>query len=513
MSIRVASIRSLRSPSRARGPGGRVRCAGAGVCPGAPAAILIALLHMTCRAGRSTQGLSDLCGRERWVERRTLGWRCASWGSPPLRRTSPGAASAAATPRPAGRWSASAGRSSTAITRPSRTIGPRRLGRRLDAVEAELRGFAFEGAAMGLRCSIILDSLATRSTGRASSRGPGAPTSTWSTSASAGRWPGSGRRVDRSRPGAARPAAWLAGRRRLRLPRGLLPLAALRRRQRGPRRLAGYARRAFDQGLGRSLWFVEGAERRADRGDRRPFPGRGGRPLERRRAGLRLCRRGRPTADRGVERDGRARIARSWPRARRSPPRRAQRAGQSAAHTELACGSLCGTAGRGGRARSPMRPWRDLPPDGDAPRPTRSGGGASGPTWTQGGRDVMRLRDASLRRHAPRLVALAIIARLCTPGPAARSSGDRARAAGRAIPLRRAGAPGAARRTWSRTVRPVHPEPRADRVVDLLGRRRVALNDLDGDGLPNDVSLRRHADRPGDRRAGAGHRTPVRPFS
>jgi hypothetical protein len=31
---------------------------------------------------------------------------------------------------------------------------------------------------------------------------------------------------------------------------------------RTPRRLTGYARRAFDQGLGRSLWFVEGADAR-----------------------------------------------------------------------------------------------------------------------------------------------------------------------------------------------------------------------------------------------------------
>ncbi|HEX2164101.1 MAG TPA: DUF1702 family protein, partial [Thermoanaerobaculia bacterium] len=31
-------------------------------------------------------------------------------------------------------------------------------------------------------------------------------------------------------------------------------------RQQVPRRLAGYARRSYDQGLGRSLWFVEGAD-------------------------------------------------------------------------------------------------------------------------------------------------------------------------------------------------------------------------------------------------------------
>jgi hypothetical protein len=36
------------------------------------------------------------------------------------------------------------------------------------------------------------------------------------------------------------------------------PQAVLR--QEVPRRLAGYARRAFDQGVGRSLWFVEGAD-------------------------------------------------------------------------------------------------------------------------------------------------------------------------------------------------------------------------------------------------------------
>jgi hypothetical protein len=36
------------------------------------------------------------------------------------------------------------------------------------------------------------------------------------------------------------------------------PQAVLR--QQVPRRLAGYARRAFDQGVGRSLWFVEGAD-------------------------------------------------------------------------------------------------------------------------------------------------------------------------------------------------------------------------------------------------------------
>src|SRR5262245_60127955 len=28
----------------------------------------------------------------------------------------------------------------------------------------------------------------------------------------------------------------------------------------GPRRLTGYERRAYDQGLGRGMWFVEGAD-------------------------------------------------------------------------------------------------------------------------------------------------------------------------------------------------------------------------------------------------------------
>jgi hypothetical protein len=42
--------------------------------------------------------------------------------------------------------------------------------------------------------------------------------------------------------------------------------------QRVPRRLAGYARRVFDQGVGRSLWFVEGADPGRIAADVRAFP-------------------------------------------------------------------------------------------------------------------------------------------------------------------------------------------------------------------------------------------------
>ena len=101
---------------------------------------------------------------------------------------------------------------------------------------------------------------------------------------------------------------------------------------------------AFDQGLGRSLWFVEGADvRRAAADDRR---------LPRQRAS-RTCgpASGSPAptpggADarraRGAAAGGRGARAASSPRAPPSRPRRASGPATSAAHTELACEVICG---------------------------------------------------------------------------------------------------------------------------------------------------------------------------
>jgi enediyne biosynthesis protein E3 len=128
----------------------------------------------------------------------------------------------------------------------------------LGEVEAEFRGFAYEGAALALA---LLDRLIPwkRTRLRSVMKGPGAP------------------HIYMMYVG----AGWSLARLRQRLgaevaePNPLLrwlmldgygfhegyfrwPMYVGERRP--PKRLKGYARRAFDQGLGRSLWFVEGAD-------------------------------------------------------------------------------------------------------------------------------------------------------------------------------------------------------------------------------------------------------------
>lgn len=126
----------------------------------------------------------------------------------------------------------------------------------LDALEPDLRGFAYEGAAMSLA---LLETLA----------------------------PWGGPRVKRFLEAGAHRythlvhvgVGWAWARLRTGIPRGLAKLdpmlgwlavdglgfhegffhAARYVEARQPPRLKGYAARAFDQGLGRSLWFVEGA--------------------------------------------------------------------------------------------------------------------------------------------------------------------------------------------------------------------------------------------------------------
>jgi hypothetical protein len=133
----------------------------------------------------------------------------------------------------------------------------RALARRLSEVEAEFRGFAFEGAAMGLA---LLDKLTPwrRDRWRAFVDGFAAP------------------HVYMAHVG----LGWAFARLRLRLAPHLSRLDPLLgwlavdgygfhegyfkwRRYLGerevPARLEGYALRVFDQGLGRSLWFVKGA--------------------------------------------------------------------------------------------------------------------------------------------------------------------------------------------------------------------------------------------------------------
>jgi len=132
------------------------------------------------------------------------------------------------------------------------------LSLRLQEVEAESRGFAFEGAAMGL---FLLDHLTpwSRNRLRAFVDGPAAPHIYMV-------YVGAGWALAQLRRGVLRALArfdpllgWLAvdgyG-----FHHGYFhPRRSIVERQ-TPRRLSGYSLRVFDQGLGRSLWFVAGAD-------------------------------------------------------------------------------------------------------------------------------------------------------------------------------------------------------------------------------------------------------------
>ncbi|HEY0606954.1 MAG TPA: DUF1702 family protein [Herpetosiphonaceae bacterium] len=134
---------------------------------------------------------------------------------------------------------------------------PESLGRRLNAVEAEYRGFAFEGAAMGLA---ILDGVAPwRCRVQAFVMGPGAAHHYmvyvgvgWALA-----------RLHRSVPRTIQRydplLRWLIldgyG-----FHEGYFSWQRSVQQHQIPGGLTGYMRRAFDQGLGRSLWFVKCAD-------------------------------------------------------------------------------------------------------------------------------------------------------------------------------------------------------------------------------------------------------------
>ena len=132
------------------------------------------------------------------------------------------------------------------------------LATRLDEVDTELRGFAFEGAGMGL---CLLDLLTPWNRGRLGGflAGPGAA-HTYMIHVGAGWALAQLRR--RVEPALARLdplLGWLAvdgyG-----FHHGYFGWKLAVERREAPNWLSGYALKVFDQGLGRSLWFVEGAE-------------------------------------------------------------------------------------------------------------------------------------------------------------------------------------------------------------------------------------------------------------
>lgn len=129
---------------------------------------------------------------------------------------------------------------------------------RLEAVEAEVRGFAYEGAAMALALLDLLKPLGRKRL-QPFIDGPGAAHD-YMMHVGAG-WALARLRRDplKTRVMSDSLLRWLAidgyG-----FHEGYFHWPAYVVRRTPPQRLSGYARRVFDQGLGRSLWFVEGAD-------------------------------------------------------------------------------------------------------------------------------------------------------------------------------------------------------------------------------------------------------------
>ncbi len=132
------------------------------------------------------------------------------------------------------------------------------LAQRLNLLDAELRGFAFEGAAMSLA---LLDLLTPWKRGRwAAFLKGGAAAHRYMVHVGAGWALARLQRWCRTHPGLTDPLLrWLSldgyG-----FHEGYFHWQRFVAAQALPERLSGYARRVFDQGLGRGLWFVEGAD-------------------------------------------------------------------------------------------------------------------------------------------------------------------------------------------------------------------------------------------------------------
>ncbi|WP_205678725.1 DUF1702 family protein [Aquisphaera insulae] len=238
------------------------------------------------------------------------------------------------------------------------------LAGRLDEVDAEDRGFAYEGAAMGL---CLLDHLTPWRRDRLAAFLAG--------------------------PGAAHAymihvgAGWALARLRRRVGRALSRFDPLLRwlvvdgygfhqgyfrwrehvdLQQVPAHLSGYARRAFDQGLGRSLWFVDGADAARISASIGLFPQERQADLW---SGIGLaCAYAGGVADATISRlkskagTHGANLAQGAAFAAKAR----ERAGNPAPRTELACRLLCDLPA-GEAARLTDDALADLPADGQVP--------------------------------------------------------------------------------------------------------------------------------------------------
>ena len=276
-------------------------------------------------------------------------------------------------------------------------------------------------------------------------------------------------------------------------------------RQWVPAGLSGYAAAGLRPGTGPEPLVRRGGRRRL--GSRRRSPGS---PATRQAdlwsgVGLACAYAGGVTDGRSeAEADGRGRTTPRWLRARPSPPRPRQRAGNLGAPDGAGLPGYLRPAGRGGGRRDGRRPggpsrrrpasrpievWRPAHPGPlDARRPC-----------------VMTELGRLLRRHAARLAALAIILALYGLARQPELSGDRAARLAARFQFVVSTSPGCPATSSPRpSARSIRASRRIASWISSVGAA-VALNDLDGDGLPNDVCLRGHADRPGDRRAGPRH--------
>jgi hypothetical protein len=210
----------------------------------------------------------------------------------------------------------------------------------LERVEAEFRGFAYEGAAMALS---LLDSLIPWKRTRLQTfiDGAGSP------------------HIFMVYVGAGWSMARLPLRQELTIaePHPLLRWLALDgygfhegyfhwtkyvREQQPPKRLQGYARRVFDQGMGRSLWFVEGADPARIASTINSFPASRRSDLW---SGVGLActyAGGVDAATISELRQGAEDYAEHLSQGAAFAAKTRQRAGNMVAHTETACHILCG---------------------------------------------------------------------------------------------------------------------------------------------------------------------------
>jgi hypothetical protein len=241
------------------------------------------------------------------------------------------------------------------------------LARSLGSVDADLQGFAFEGAAMALT---LLDHLLPMNRGRFHRflHGEGAPHS-YMLHVGAGwamaRLPWLCWRVNSFISTLDPLARWLAldgyG-----FHQGYFQWPRSVRRQEVPRGVAGYARRAFDQGLGRSLWFVEGADAARIAATIGSFP-QGRQPDLWSGVGLACAYAGgREEAHVESLREAAGPYLAQVAQGAAFASKARERAGNQAPHTEMACDILCGISAQAA-ADVTDDALLDLPKDGVEP--------------------------------------------------------------------------------------------------------------------------------------------------